>query len=184
MPTNDLEAAKSWAQNRKPNGKREPTEPVEDVKAIPVVGESCYDVRDRLHKEEQSIASEIAGLNTALQQSRLGNDEKSAFKLLQALKSAREDHRRQVDALLKSEQRILLLEKSRGSLIDIDVCKSLISSCLVPTIIWMRKLADSGRNSEERTLLENLRDAGLAVINASAKEAANFNAKEAVIQKG
>src|SRR5271165_4400043 len=176
MPTNDLEAAKSWAQNRKPNSKREPTEPVEDVKAIPVAGESCYDVRDRLQMEEQSIASEIAGLNTALQQARLGNDEKNAFKLVQSLKSAREDHRRQVDALLKSEARILLLEKNRGSLVDIDVCKSFISSCLVPTIIWMRKLADAARNAEERSLLENLRDAGLAVINASAREAANFDA--------
>jgi hypothetical protein len=78
------------------------------------------------------------------------NDEKGAFKFLQALKSTREDHRRQVDALLKSEARILLLEKSRGSLVDTDVCKSFISQCLVPTIIWMRKLADAARNPEER----------------------------------
>ena len=38
----------------------------------------------------------------------------------------------------------------------------------------MRKLADAGRNAEERSLLESLRDAGLAVINASAREAASF----------
>ena len=44
----------------------------------------------------------------------------------------------------------------------------------------MRKLADSGRSTEERSLLENLRDAGLAVINAPAREATNFNAKEAL----
>jgi hypothetical protein len=46
--------------------------------------------------------------------------------------------------------------------------------------IWMRKLADASRTAEELTLLENLRDAGLAVINASAEEAANFNGKQAL----
>jgi len=142
-----------------------------------VTGESVYDVRDRLHKEERSIASEIAGLNAALEQARSLNDEKSAFKLLQALKSSREDHRRQVDALLKSEARILQLEKHRGSLLDIHVCKSFISKILAPTIIWLRKLTDAGRNTDERALLESLRDAGLAVINASAKEAHDFNEK-------
>lgn len=55
-----------------------------------------------------------------------------------------------------------------------DVCRSFVTQCLAPTIIWMRKLAEAGRSPEERTLLENLRDAGLAVINASAKEAANL----------
>ena len=172
MPIDDLEAARAFAETRKPTTKRTPKV---EVDPIPVVGESVYDVRDRLHKEERSIAAEIAGLNVALEQSRSLADEKSAFKLLQALKSAREDHRRQVDALLKSEARILLLEKNRGSLLDLDVCKTFISKTLAPTIIWLRKLTDAGRNAEERALLENLRDAGLAVINASAKEAHEFS---------
>ena len=47
-------------------------------------------------EKEQLIASVIAGLNVALEQARALADEKSAFKLLQALKSSREDHRRQV----------------------------------------------------------------------------------------
>ena len=174
MPIDDLEAARAFAANRKPATKRTPKV---EVDPIPVIGESVYDVRDRLHKEERSIAAEVAGLNVALEQARSLNDEKSAFKLLQALKSAREDHRRQVDALLKSEARILLLEKSRGSLVDLDVCKTFVSKTLVPTIIWLRKLTDAARNPEERALLENLRDAGLAVINASAKEAHDFNGK-------
>jgi hypothetical protein len=174
MPVDDLDLARAFAANRKPATKRAPKV---EVDPVPVTGESVYDVRDRLHKEERSIAAEVAGLNVALEQARTLNDEKGAFKLLQALKSTREDHRRQVDALLKSEARILLLEKSRGSLVDTDVCKSFISQCLVPTIIWMRKLADAARNPEERALLESLRDAGLLTINASAKEAANFNAK-------
>jgi hypothetical protein len=174
MPVDDLEAARAFAANRKPATKRTPKV---EVDPIPVSGESVYDVRDRLHKEERSIAAEVAGLNVALERARSLNDEKSAFKLLQALKSAREDHRRQVDALLKSEARILLLEKNRGSLLDIDVCKTFVSKCLVPTIIWLRKLTEAGRNSEEKVLLETLRDAGLAVINASAKEAHDFNGK-------
>jgi hypothetical protein len=90
------------------------------------------------------------------------------------LKSSREDHRKQVDALLKSEARILNLEVSRGSLLNIDIVKSYISKILTPTIIWLRKLADPARNPEEKALLETLRDAGLAVINASAKEAHEF----------
>jgi hypothetical protein len=174
MPIDDLEAARAFAQNRKPATKRTPKV---EVDPVPVTGESVYDVRDRLHKEERSIAAEVAGLNVALETSRTLNDEKSAFKLLQALKSSREDHRKQVDALLKSEARILLLEKNRGSLLDIDVVKTFISKTLVPTIIWLRKLADSGRNAEEKALLETLRDAGLAVINDSAKEAHDFNGK-------
>jgi hypothetical protein len=174
MPVDDVEAARAFAANRKPATKRTPKV---EVDPIPVTGESVYDVRDRLHREEQLIASEIAGLNSALEQARSLADEKSAFKLLQALKSSREDHRRQVDALLKSEARILLLEKNRGSLLDIDVCKSFISKTLTPTIIWLRKLSDAGRNPEERELLETLRDAGLLTINASAKEAREFNGK-------
>jgi hypothetical protein len=174
MPVDDLESARAFAATRKPATKRTPKV---EVDPVPVTGESVYDVRDRLHKEERSIAAEVAGLNLALEQARSLNDEKAAFKLLQALKSAREDHRRQVDALLKSEARILLLEKNRGSLVDIEVCKAFISKTLAPIIIWLRKLADAGRNAEERALLEGLRDAGLLTINASAKEAHDFQEK-------
>jgi hypothetical protein len=80
-----------------------------------------------------------------------------------------------VDALLKSEARILLLEKNRGSLVAIDVCKDFISKTLTPTIIWLRKLTDAARTPEEKALLDTLRDAGLLTINASAKEALEFN---------
>jgi hypothetical protein len=177
MPVDDLEAARAFAETRKPAIKRIPKV---EVDPIPVTGESVYDVRARLHREEQLIASEVAGLNAALEQARSLNDERSAFKLLQALKSAREDHRRQVDALLKSEARILLLEKNRGSLLDIDVCKTFVSKCLVPLIIWLRKLTDAGRNSEEKSLLETLQAAGLEILRVSAAEAANFNGKEAL----
>jgi len=90
MPVDDLEAARAFAETRKPATKRAPKV---EVDPVPATGESVYDVRDRLHKEERSIAAEVAGLNVALEQARSLNDEKSAFKLLQALKSAREDHR-------------------------------------------------------------------------------------------
>src|ERR1700736_5375909 len=86
MPTNDLEAAKSWAQNRKPKPK--PSMAQESIAPIPVEGETAYNVRDRLQAQERSIASEITGLNAALEQARLSNDESAAYKLLQALKSA------------------------------------------------------------------------------------------------
>src|SRR6202030_3473302 len=125
----------------------------ESVAPIPVEGETAYNVRDRLQAQERSIASEIQGLNTALEQARLSNNEKSAYKLLQALKSAREEHRRQADSLLKAEGRIILLEKNRGSLVNLDVAKDFISKCIVPLTIYLRKLPDSSRNSEERALL-------------------------------
>ena len=174
MPVDDLESARAFAETRKPATKR--ASKVE-VDPVPVVGESVYDVRDRLHQEERRIAAEVAGLNVALEQARTLNDERGAFKLIQALKSTRDDHRRQVDALLKSEQRILNLEVSRGSLVDLDVCRSFVTQCLTPTIIWMRQLAAAGRNPEERALLESLRDAGLLTINASAKDAYEFRGK-------
>jgi hypothetical protein len=63
MPVDDLEGARAFAANRKPATKRAPKV---EVDPVPVTGESVYDVRDRLHKEERSIAAGVAGLNAAL----------------------------------------------------------------------------------------------------------------------
>ena len=82
-----------------------------------------------------------------------------------------------MDALLKSEQRICLLEKSRGSLIDLERSKLFVSQILAPILIWLRKLSDAGRNPEEKALLQSLCETGLAVIRTSAADAANFNGK-------
>jgi hypothetical protein len=178
MDCSDIEAAKAWAQNRKPKPKQPMAQ--ESIAPIPVEGETAYNVRDRLQAQERSISSEITGLNAALEQARLGNDEGAAYKLLQALKSAREEHRRQADSLLKAEGRIILLEKNRGDLISVQAAREFVSKCIVPLTIWIRKLADAGRNSEEKGLLEGLREAGFEILRVSAKEAANFNGKEAL----
>lgn len=181
MPTDDLEAAKSFAQNRKP--KPEPTtakDIAESVSPIPVTGETAYNVRDRLQAQERSISAEITGLNVALEQARLSNDEGAVYKLLQALKSARDEHRRQADPLLKAEGRIILLEKNRGDLVSVSAAREFVSKCIIPLTIWTRKLADAGRNPEEKGLLETLREAGLAVIR-DATDALNFSGKEALM---
>jgi hypothetical protein len=179
MCTTDLDAAKAWAQNRKPHTKRLlAKDSAESVAPIPVEGETAYNVRDRLQAQERSIASEIEGLNSALEQARLSNDESAAYKLLQALKSAREEHRRQADSLLKAEGRIILLEKNRGDLISVQAAREFVSKCIVPLTIWIRKLADAGRTPEEKALLETLQEAGLAVIRTSAADAVNFTGKE------
>jgi hypothetical protein len=115
-----------------------------------------------------------------LEQARLSNDEKTAYRLRQALKSAREEHRRQADSLLKAEGRIILLEKNRGDLVSVQAAREFVSKTIIPLTIWLRKLPDAGRNSEEKGLLETLREAGLAVLRTSAAEAANFNGKEAL----
>jgi hypothetical protein len=175
-PTDDLDQAKAWAQNRKPKPK--PPMAQESVAPIPVEGETAYNVRDRLQAQERSIASEIEGLNAALEQARHSNDESAAYKLLQALKSAREEHRRQADWLLKAEGRIILLEKNRGDLVSVQAAREFVSKAIIPLTIWLRKLPDAGRNSEEKTLLEGLREAGLETLRASAREAANFTGKE------
>jgi hypothetical protein len=131
-PTNDLEAAAQWAQNRKPAArklrageldssesntatKKIQAEVVEAVAPVVVEGETAYDVRNRLQAQEKSISAEISGLNQALEEARSANDEKAAYRLLQALKSAREEHRRQADSLLKAEGRIILLKKIEES---------------------------------------------------------------------
>jgi hypothetical protein len=101
----DLEAATEWAQNRKPAQKRIKNEVVEEITPILVSGEDPYSVRDRLQAQGQTISSEIAGLKLALTQARTANDEKLAYRLLQAVKSAREEHRKQADSLLKAEGR-------------------------------------------------------------------------------
>jgi hypothetical protein len=176
-PTNDLEAATQWAENRKPTTTKLKAEVLEDVAPIPVNGETAYDVRDRLQAQEQSISAEIVGLNAALQQARSANDELKAYKLLQALKSAREEHRRQADSLLKSEGRIILLERSRGLLISLDSSKEFVSKCINPLAIWIKKLPDSGRNSDEKSLLEVLCAAGMEVVRTSAREALEFTGK-------
>jgi hypothetical protein len=190
LPAEDLELAKAWAQNRKPKPKVsvEPNPVMEtfvgDKKLTIHAGEkveTAYDVRDRLQAQERTIAAEIQGLNAALEQARLGNDEKSAYKLLQALKSAREEHRRQADSLLKAGGRIILLEKNRGDLISVDASKDFVSKCIVPLTIWLRKLPDLGRNPDEKGLLETLRETGLEVIKGAARDALEFNGKEALV---
>jgi hypothetical protein len=181
MSTTDLDEARSWAQNRKPNTKRPIVEDsAESVAPIPVEGETAYNVRDRLQAQEHAIAAEITGLNAALAEARLAGDEKQAYKLLQALKSAREEHRRQTDSLLKAEGRIILLEKNRGDLISVQASREFVSKTIIPLTIFLRKMPDAGRNTEEKTLLETLREAGLAVLRTSAAEAANFTGKEAL----
>jgi hypothetical protein len=144
-PTNDLEAAAAWAQNRKPTQKRSTTEVAIALSNAETVNpttepETPYSVRDRLQTQEQSISAEIAGLNHALEEARISNDEKAAYKLLQALKSAREEHRRQADSLLKAEGRIIILEKNRGDLIGLDCSKSFVSKVINPLVIFLRKL--------------------------------------------
>jgi hypothetical protein len=176
-PTDSLEAATQWAQNRKPIATKQQTEVLEAVAPIAVNGETAYDVRDRLQAQEQTISAEIAGLNAALQQARSANDEQKAYKLLQALKSAREEHRSQADSLLKSEGRIILLERSRGLLIGLDASKEFVSKCINPLAIWLKKLPDAGRSSEEKSLLEILCAAGMEVLRTSAREAIEFTGK-------
>jgi len=187
MSNEDIEAAKAFAQNRKPRPKPKPTNVAPQIMetvvgdkklTIPVEGETAYNVRDRLQAQERTIAAEIEALNAALEQARAAGDEKQAYKLLQALKSAREEHRRQADSLLKAEGRIILLEKNRGDLISTEAARQFVSQTIIPLTIWLRKLPDIGRNPEEKGLLETLREAGLAVLRDSAAEAANFNGKE------
>jgi hypothetical protein len=180
-PTNDLEAASQWAQNRKPKPKPPIAEASISAFAETVTkrveGETPYSVRDRLQTQEQSISAEISGLNQALEEARCANDEKAAYKLLQALKSAREEHRRQADSLLKAEGRIILLEKNRGELVNLDVAKDFISKIITPLTIYLRKLPDAGRNDEEKALLVTMGEAGLAVLRDSAREALAFTGK-------
>jgi hypothetical protein len=151
-PNDDIDQAKAWAQNRKPKPKSASVAPqvMETVvgdKRLTIhageKGETAYDVRDRLQAQERSISAEITELNTALEQARLTNDEKAAYKLLQALKSAREEHRRQADSLLKAEGRIILLEKNRGDLISVQVAREFVSKTIIPLTIWLRKLPDA-----------------------------------------
>ena len=153
--------------------------PLKDIEPANATAEpeTPYSVRDRLQAQEQSISSEISGLNQALQEARITNEEKAAYKLLQALKSAREEHRRQADSLLKAEGRIILLEKNRGELVNLDVAKDFISKIINPLGIYLRKLPDAGRNDEEKALLVTMGEAGLAVLRDSAREAIAFSGK-------
>jgi hypothetical protein len=188
MPAEDLELAKAWAQNRKPKPKvNVAPKPVMEtlvgdkkllLKSDGEKVETAYAVRDRLQAQERTIAAEIQGLNAALEQARHANDEKSAYKLLQALKSARNEHRAQADSLLKAEGRIIILERTRGDLVSVSATKDFLSKILNPLTIWIRKLADAARNPDEKTLLENLREAGLAAIRVAATEALNFQREE------
>ncbi len=174
----DLEAATEWGQNRKPAQKRIKNEVVEEITPILVSGEDPYSVRDRLQAQEQTISSEIAGLKLALTQARTANDEKLAYRLLQAVKSAREEHRKQADSLLKAEGRIILLEKNRGDLISLDKAKDFLSKIINPLAIYLRKMPDHSRNEEERALLVVLSEGGLEVLRSSAQEAIEFTGNE------
>jgi hypothetical protein len=78
---------------------------------------------------------------------------------------------------LKAEGRIIILEKNRGDLIGLDCSKSFVSKVINPLVIFLRKLADAGRNTEEKALLTTLAEAGLAVLRDSARDAASFDGK-------
>jgi hypothetical protein len=181
-PTNDLEAASQWAQNRKPAQKKSTLEvgaPLGSTEPATSTAEpeTAYDVRDRLQSQEKSISAEITALNIALQEARCANDEKLAFKLLQSLKSAREEHRKQADSLLKCESRIIVIERNRGLLISLEAARGFVTSIITPLTIFLRKLPDAGRNDEEKALLVTLGEAGLAVLRDSAAAAVAFTGK-------
>jgi hypothetical protein len=62
-------------------------------------------------------------------------------------------------------------------LISVQAAREFVSQTIIPLTIWLRKLPDAGRYGEEKTLLEDLREAGLEILRASAKEAHDFNGK-------
>jgi len=165
MPTASLSAAQSWVDARSRSV------PVEGIDAVPVAvdnDESPYAVRDRLRSAERMIASEIAGLDKALKEVRRQGDEARAYQLAQTLRSARREHREASDAALKAEGRVISLEKTRGTLISFGEAQDYVSRVLNPVLIWMRRLADSARSDEEKALLKQLREAGLAVVRTAA----------------
>jgi hypothetical protein len=70
MPSDDLEAARAWAQNRKPKPERdtatlEVMETVVGDKTLTIHAgekvETAYDVRDRLQAQERTIGSGDSG---------------------------------------------------------------------------------------------------------------------------
>lgn len=97
-------------------------------------------------------------------------DEKAIFKLSQALKSARSEHRLQSDALLKAEARVILLEKNRGALVDLDAAKQLITKILSPLLIFIRKLPDQAENEADRVKLTSLSETALSIIRSACTE--------------
>lgn len=123
-----------------------------------------------MQNTEQLISAEIAGLSAALETARAKGDEKSIFKLAQVLKSTRNEHRLQSDALLKAEARVILLEKNRGALVELDAAKQLITKVLSPLLIFVRKLPDSAESEGERVKLAFISEAALAVIRTSCTE--------------
>jgi len=175
MLAESLELAKAWAEARA-------NRPVVEVDAQPLpmegAGESPYDVRDRLRKAEKAIAGEMRGLDEALKRARKDGDVSLAYKLSRSLRSAREEHRKAIDSLLKAEKRIVELEKARGALVTLDVAKDLITRTLAPVTAWLKRLANSARNDDEKALLTQSGEDGLALIRDSASAVARYTVAE------
>ena len=62
------------------------------------------------------LRAKLKGSDAAILDARKSGDEKAIYKLLQAIRSAREQHRKQADALLRAEARVIQLEVDRGHL--------------------------------------------------------------------
>ena len=69
---------------------------------------------------------------------------------------------------MKAEKRIVELEKVRGSLVTLDVAKDLITRSMAPMAAWLKRLANSARTEDEKKLLTQLGEDGLALIRDAA----------------
>jgi hypothetical protein len=148
---------------------------------IAPVDEDPYALVQRLRASEKAISGEITGWLDVTLPALIEERNKSRGKALIAadrkvaivnhtISVLRREQRVAIAALLAAERDIVRLEKDRGKLVSLDVAKDLISNALLPAIIAIRRMPESGENDREKARLRVLSESLLAVMRDSARE--------------
>ena len=183
-PNTSVTAARAWMENNKPRIGRHQAPLQDELPRPPIVlpsEEDPYALVQRLRDSEKAISGEIDGWLSVTLPGLVAERDKAKGKVLIAterkiaivnhrISALRKEQRTAIAALLAAERDIVKLEYSRGKLISLDSARDLVSSAILPIIIAVRRMPESGEDDREKTRLRALSESLLAVAREAARE--------------
>ncbi len=173
-PNTSVTAARAWMENNKPRIGRHQAPLQDELPRPPIVlpsEEDPYALVQRLRDSEKAISGEIDGwLSVTLPGLVAERDERKIAIVNHRISALRKEQRTAIAALLAAERDIVKLEYSRGKLISLDSARDLVSSAILPIIIAVRRMPESGEDDREKTRLRALSESLLAVAREAARE--------------
>jgi len=169
-PNTSVTAARAWMENNKPRIGRHQAPLQDELPRPPIVlpsEEDPYALVQRLRDSEKAISGEID--DKAKGKVLITTERKIAI-VNHRISALRKEQRTAIAALLAAERDIVKLEYSRGKLISLDSARDLVSSAILPIIIAVRRMPESGEDDREKTRLRALSESLLAVAREAARE--------------